>query len=772
LSWRVAGVLGLCVVLGCGFAYLVRQPRPLEPSLSSSSEMAPATPLASSRTDAAAREVTKEQLQNVRLHGVVRDALFGEPLAASIRLDPVVFWADSETGRFDRRLRARIGDTVEIRCAGYETWRGRVTGSDDMELNVALSGGPAGVVRVVDQHGAAIAGAEVRAAMAECAPVRLGITDENGMLRVTAPPRSSIWAVRTPLQSEPALWGGGAASDAMAITLWLSTLECSIGLRNEGGEPLPGQLLRLKRLDSMIPVVFELETGPEGVCEGAVPPGIYAVTSPRQTVQFDSRQDFSYPPVYVATAQRAYVRCQASGEAVWIRGAPLEGLRVRPQETTGERIARFQAWIEGFEDQFGGVGWVKVGTNLTGFADPNGVSMAPLLSTLPPAMQRSKLRLRIAAPGHEVLDIESPLQALSETGVTTVVCKRLQTGLLRIVTTEGVPFRRRVVIRQAATSALSQRLIIADGCPDENGYVRGVPIGDFEVTLHLSRDPWAPEIARIQAGSFQGEGASVALDADATLRVRLQSNDQCRLSCSKEGVILDGVREANMLIFDQLLPGDYYLGPREYLQSPPVREGRASSGLVTVRGGQTQTVDCPWPQASPMTGHVLASGIPPEQILAAPRFGSRSRPAFLTGLESWARVSPGQTYRIDEPDVRPTHVLFMHLRPDGQRVVLAHGDLDTPARVDCARVSVIVEGPSRGEAVAVGFRPLIDGLEPNVTFCWVRGFTSQPIDLGYVPCSTNMIHVRAAATTTRVALDVAPGDVQTLRVDVRPKTAK
>lgn len=711
--------------------------------------------------------------RSFRVVGRTVSADDGGPVRASVAIDDATTWSSAFTGQFSVVIPEASTITATVSAPGFAQQRleRQVTGSMIDLGEVVLSAARVRSIEVVGIDGRGIAGAEVwRADLAEpsagtsvrrwrgTGEALVGETDAAGVVPVELVGDAVVFARLGDRCSLPQTWPG--TSDALIVVL-PDVHSAKLGLCDTLGEPVPGVTLCLTGFNHRPVCTFRRTTGPDGYINEGVPPGRYQIQLSLDRFQFTESSRSTSP--YLATVDLS------GSEPVWLHLDVFEAryVDVRDAETRAP-LGPLTVWL-GFYRPDGPPGPLQQGDWRPIFApdvlDGSRVALQPYIrehQTENPNMYR----LFVRAPGYQQGFVESPLSTIAPGTPYELLLEQLPLRTLRFLTPSGEPHTSRVALYEGGEWRREAR-------PDVSGDVQFGWSGGEVVVCAAKGKLKHINLATVSAESLRVEPVVVVeLGTPGTLVVEIPEGERGdHLVCFREdGVPYAGVLRGSELVFPDLLPGDYEVGPVEMLDSLQWRlKGDYGALPIELLPGETRRVEweAGWHLVETLSGAVTATGVDLEELWVVPRYASKSLAMNRMIDRRHYKVDASGNFQIDGITTAPTNLVFVRADDNGKSVPVGVGDPGVVARVECSTPSISIPGVADGIEVLVKFQPRFEGAWGGVPKYTVVGVTGVPLTLGPVPLRTSVwVSCLAAGPPVDVELNLEPGENRVVEVEI------
>lgn len=608
-------------------------------------------------------------------------------------------------------------------------------------------------------------GMQVAEAQIRAADRVLGVTDSAGRLAISLGSEESLMARKGGLVSRAARVGPSRRRDR-EVRLRLSA-GCRLGARlSQSGESIPSLLLHAREISDVPCPVERIELDHAGRSSTALWPGRWELVLADGPVRFDlgSTRNAFLPAPFSHGPVIALIEIGDGEQERWIDMVPVDRgdqrtLRLVDAES-GAAIPEALLWR-------------RMHLALPG-ATPMWYSLMPLTHrstgdgqlqiddrTLSAPLATIE-RLVVAAPGRACREL-GELLALPTDEPTIVALPRAPPRWVRVVDGVGRPPRRRVILREDASRAFPG-IDVATDFPDDAGWIAFSWMGcDVSVAL-AGAGPIGVIAARDLATHDRVSIAAPPLGAIQVVLTRDTTPDLAcrRLDPEAPPTLSSGMFYDDRLVFDDLPPGTYGVGPRAALLSSDA--GGALVQTVSLADGEQAVL--PWLDAwdPPHTVEcwVEASGVALDRLFVVPLLGDPAAP-FLGRVGPRFPVGHDGHAVLKHLGVTPNALIIARTDRVGDVVPLCVTRSGQTAVVRCGQLSVKVlggDGP-----ITVSYVPRIEGLAACAGT--EQQAPESPILLDAVPVATRTILVRRGDREVEAPVLVVESRTLEIAVDLR-----
>ncbi len=544
----------------------------------------------------------------------------------------------------------------------------------------------------------------------------------------------------------------------------LSGLEVRVGLRAAATERALSVVGIDARCTSGYPILtISGATAIDGLFDAPLPLGRYYVTLRSDSLFFESQAPNAQDHLPGLGARAVAIELASDqAEPLWlaVTEQPPLTLEVRDR-ATGQLVPGAQAWVSSWEAPpfVSAPGWTRLAGEPLRSADGR-VSLHSF-----GALHRStkgRLRLSICAAGYRIEHLEDPLLAVEPRRPFVVLLGPGVERSVRLRTRSGDALRRQLWV-------LEDGVLVGQGWCDSNGASPEFAWSGGDVSIRSGADSWSPLLASVSTSTLRAEVSPlVVVDADAEIRVRGSTLAAPALMCASETREKRFARQdGHDLVFDQLPPGRYEVGPPESLASLELRRAQGLDAYsIELASGEARVIfwaDEWTPVDGPLTGRVVAVGLEPSLVQVVPRWGPSDQP--LAGGDRLRRfpVAADGSFELVGVRTRPSSLMFVREWLDGGLLPLGWGVLGENVVLNCAPAPFSVEG-SEGELVRLSFTPGIDGRKVIGSFN-ARLRAGTEIDLGPLPVGTESVRVVVGGRARDMPLRLRAGEPARIRIE-------
>ena len=561
---------------------------------------------------------------------------------------------------------------IVVRAIGYQQETITVqAGQGDVELEAALSARLNGVlVNVVDVEGHSVNGATIYQAAVPAPsswPTQeqrsLGTSDENGQAWIELPSATALFATSERAASGITLWEPGVGR--LEITLRAAGL---LGVRlADSGQSVDGVAITVRQYKSYPIVQHHANTDAGGLVETPLPPGEYRLVHIAD----------GYGPLVGRSGANGGVQQQgefwisiAADATTWIDvRQDLRRLVVLRDALTGDSPLQGSARIEVQEGPpiFDPPQWVAVAGQADSRSGKIDLSLFESAFDVPAA-----IRFCFEAPGYSPKTLSQPHLTLPAGTTTEVLLEPAVLRELLLVTQSGEPFLRPVTL----ISVSEQRQLLRD-VPNAEGVIGPFGWGGGDVAISETSRESAPVLAVVPESRIERDpqprvelGVSAAITVQAgppgvdALRTLMLADAFQRM----EGRIEDGA-----LIFDQLPPGSYEVGPVESLRTISLRLTKGRDALP-IRLDAGEQLDLEWNSAweppGDIRGKVDVTNVNATDLYIFPRFGPIALPLGCDHGALRFPVDPDGRYALKGLTMTPTALVVGRVSAKGKTIPL------------------------------------------------------------------------------------------------------
>ncbi len=702
---------------------------------------------------------------SIAIIGRVIDLDTAQPLAASVVAAGRSVEANAHGGTFLVTLPSPATVRVTVSAPGYATRDLEVDAHGaSIDLGtIALVRSKGLLVRVLDAQGKPVQGARVVAAA--CPPggswspedeVVLGSTDHDGVFATELAKARALWA-RTEARASPVILC--YPDDSRVELRLLAGSGCWVGVRDaETAAPIEGCDLLLVRTSDYPHTSYRRGTGSDGLVAEPLPPGNFRVVSLTGSIKI---RGMAVGSASIGRSGQACTVALSGDREQWVL-ATNDGGRIVAvvADDTGLLLPNSEAAFDSLEGPpaFAAPIWYRLPDVLEGAGGEIDLSRyEDLLES------EAVLRVQLSAPGYEPALLEDPENAVPLNTRIEVRLTPAASRQLRLVCPDGTPYARPVWVRESESRGLILR-----GSPDSQGSMPPFGWSGCDLVVIGNQNPNGRVLAFVPAARLVGSNdVEVQVDASAAIEVAVEGHSASAIRCADAEQTFDGYLRDGVLVFDQLCPGSYEVGPSDVLKTISLRTVHGLDALpIRLAAGQTEHVSWhpDWSPAEALDGEVVVNGLDSDQVVVVPRFGPLDLP--LTGGAGQERfdVDSEGRFRLRALSAMPSHLMFARVTREGDLVPLGWGPTGTRAIVEVACVRLEVTRNGVPAACRVTYAPAVAGRKTVALVS--EHFAQEDEKVLWLPIATSQLTVTDGERFGRVNVNLVAGQQQTARVEL------
>lgn len=689
------------------------------------------------------------------LRGQVKCSATGIPILAAVNASSHTYFSHPYDGSFAVALpTAVLPVEVSVEAPGYAKLSRHVEATEHF-LQFDLVPIAQSIVRVVDESGRPIPGAQIELAATEdrgrfsrLEPLVIGESDAEGSCTLRTALPQTLLAQKGSCQSNPTTCIPGQTC-MLVVNRSASVV---VGVYDvEADRPLAGAGVQLLEHDTYPSVSFGGSTNPAGVLDASLPRGRYElrVTDSDLDVLEANRQDSRFRTAMAGS----FLDVSTGPDSVWILAKRSPGRKVRLLDAnTHEPLNRGRAWLvtrlEGQE------AWIPMGK---AFECQLRAGLLPLAALNIDAMAASaSIALSVSAPGHDIALLSDPWSEIQVGAVKDIELARAQVRSIRVLTLNSNQWIHPLRIIEA--EGLTE---LWTGVPSEDGLAGPFDWHGSDVVV-TPASTGGREIGRVPGSVLREEGVpTVMVDASCEIDVQVRAESIPVLFCrSEDGTSYQGVaKEDSTVSFESLVPGRYEIGTPEQLRTSTLRRIHGDDPLsIELRSGQRRVIAWSdlWTEVPVLEGHVEISGISLDGLFVAPVYEPIGVPMAGGRAHQRYPVRSNGDWRMENLHGRPTQVFVGSMSDDGREVPLGFSEPGAPLLLQCSKVGLQFPDTFLDRRIRVRYQPDPSRRKLVVDTVHERR-NGRDMTLERVPCTVREIFVDVGSRSFKIDVRLRPG---------------